>query len=172
MRNSSEKKLLTNECCFIFLKKKKTSAITLPDKSKQQLSANFYHKEARTYPLLTAERARMILLCDVVFKTGLLYHPFKYLRGMNTHSWEATHQNCFCLPSEKWSTLEGKISFFRVDPFSVGKQTAIKVLFFVKSVRKSTKCILSLILHYENMPFQIYWKFDFQKLWYFHMLKT
>ena len=34
-----------------------------------------------------------------------------YLRGMDTHSWEATQSILFCLPSEKVSTLKGKNLF-------------------------------------------------------------
>ena len=59
---SSEKKLLTNESCFILLEKKQS------DKRKQQLSANNYQDEAWSYAPLTTERFQMILLCDVVFQ--------------------------------------------------------------------------------------------------------
>ena len=66
MRISSEKKLLTNESCFIF--QEITTTILLSDKRNQQLSANLYKNEARTYFTLTTGRFRMFLLCDVVFK--------------------------------------------------------------------------------------------------------
>ena len=51
---------------FIFLEK--TPAVSLSDKSKQQLSANHYQNEARKYSSLTTERFRMILSNDVVLK--------------------------------------------------------------------------------------------------------
>ena len=65
MRISSKKKLLTNESCFIF--SGKTPAISLSDKRKQ-LSANLYQNEARTYSPFAAERFRIILLCELVYK--------------------------------------------------------------------------------------------------------
>ena len=60
----------------------KTLAISLSDKYKQELSANHYQNEARSYSPLTTERFQMILLCDIVLVFKLVYTYY------NKQGWE------------------------------------------------------------------------------------